>query len=64
MVLRAYILLGAVLKSVVDRLSYGQLPKVTFQSTVHEDNQGALILATLEEGRHTLRSKFYALRLH
>lgn len=35
-----------------------------FRATVHEDNMGALTLATLEEGRHTPRSKFYALKLH
>ena len=64
MALRAYIPLEAVLKSVVGGLGYGRTQQVTFQATVHEDNQGALILASLEEGRHTPRSKFYALRLH
>ena len=38
--------------------------QLTFKSTVHEDNQGALILAKLEPGRHTVGSKFYALWLH
>jgi hypothetical protein len=64
MALRAYIPLEAVLKSVVSGLGYGRTQQITFQATVHEDNQGALILANLEEGRHTPRSKFYALRLH
>jgi hypothetical protein len=32
---------------------------LTFKSTVHEDNQGALKLANLEPGRQTPRSKFY-----
>ena len=37
---------------------------LTFKATVHEDNLGALTLATLELGRHTPRSKFYTLRMH
>ena len=37
---------------------------LTFKATVHEDNLGALTLATLEPGRHTPRSKVYALRMH
>ena len=35
-----------------------------FKATVHEDNLGALTLGTLEPGRHTPRSKFYALQMH
>jgi hypothetical protein len=31
---------------------------------VHEDNQGVLNSATLEPGRQTPRSKFYAIRYH
>jgi hypothetical protein len=37
---------------------------LTFKTTIHEDNVGALTLAQLEPGCHTPRSKFYALRLH
>ena len=37
---------------------------VMFKATVHEDKMGALNLAKLEEGRHTPRSKFYALKLY
>ena len=37
---------------------------VSFITTIHENNQGALKLSTLEPGRHTPRSKFYALKLH
>jgi hypothetical protein len=33
-------------------------------TTVHEDNQGALRLAQMEPGRHTPRSKFYAIKHH
>jgi Zn-dependent protease with chaperone function len=35
-----------------------------FLTTVHEDNQGALRLAQMEPGRHTPRSKFYAIKHH
>jgi len=37
---------------------------MTFKTTVHEDNQGALKLGQMEPGRHTPRSKFYAIKLH
>jgi hypothetical protein len=36
----------------------------TFQTTVWEDNVGALTLANLEPGRITPRSKFYAIKMH
>jgi hypothetical protein len=64
MALRAAIPLIAVTKSVTAGLAYTRDRILTFKATVHEDNQGALILANLEPGRHTPRSKFYALRLH
>ena len=37
---------------------------VSFNATVHEDNQGALTLANLKPSPDTPRSKFYALKLH
>ena len=37
---------------------------LTFKTTVHEDNQGALKLAQMEPGRTTPRSKFYAIKYH
>ena len=64
MALRAAIPLLAVVSSVTKGLNYLKHQQLTFKATVHEDNQGALILANLEPGRHTVRSKFYALRLH
>ena len=64
MAMRAFIPLQAVVRSVISGLKYAKEEIVTFKATVHEDNQGALILSTLEPGRHTVRSKFYALRLH
>ena len=64
MSLRALIPLQAVVKSILSGLQFGRSEQITFKATVHEDNQGALTLANLEPGRHTVRSKFYALRLH
>ena len=64
MALRAAIPLLAVVESVVNGLQYKSKRILSFRATVHEDNQGALILATLEPGRHTPRSKFYAIKLH
>ena len=34
------------------------------KTVVHEDNQGCLKLASLEPGRMTPRSKFYAVKYH
>ena len=52
MALRAAIPLLAIVESVVNGLQYKSKRILTFRATVHEDNQGALILATLEPGRH------------
>ena len=62
--LQATIPLLTAVKSVVNGLQYKSKRILSFRATVHEDNQGALILATLEPGRHTPRSKFYAIKLH
>ena len=35
-----------------------------FRTTIWEDNIGALTLAQLEPGQHTIRSKFYDVRVH
>ena len=64
MALQAAIPLLAIVESVVNGLQYKSRRILSFQATVHKDNQGALILATLEPGRHTPRSKFYAIKLH
>ena len=50
--------------SIAKGLCFGGKRELAFQATAHEDNQGALKLANLEDGRNTPRSKFYALRLH
>jgi hypothetical protein len=41
----------------------GETPK-TFKTTVWEDNNGALKLATMEPGRTTLKSKAFGVRYH
>ena len=64
MALRAAIPLMAVSTSINKGLGLIKDKFLTFKATVHEDNLGALTLATLEPGRHTPRSKFYALKLH
>jgi hypothetical protein len=64
MALLAAIPLLDICVSVNEGLGITQDKLLTFRATVHEDNIGALTLAQLEPGRHTPRSKFYALRLH
>jgi len=64
MALRSVILLLAVIESVSGGLNYHKHKLLTFKATVHKDNKGALILANLEDGRFTPRSKFYAIKLH
>jgi hypothetical protein len=39
-------------------------PRISFKTTVHEDNAGALTLSNLEPSRITPRSKHYALKMH
>jgi hypothetical protein len=46
----------------VDGLS--EIESTTFNTTVCEDNIGALTLANLEQGHHTTRSKHYAIKMH
>jgi hypothetical protein len=65
MALRAAIPFMDVCKYVVSKfMDNGPGSCVTFKTTVHEDNQGALILGQLEPGRTTSHSKFYALKFH
>jgi len=42
----------------------GTEPLTTFQTSVWEDNSGALALAQMEPGRYTPRSKHYAVKYH
>ena len=64
MALRAAIPLMEVCKYIVKNFGVTRGTLVTFKATVHEDNMGALRLAGLEPGRHTPRSKFYAIKMH
>ena len=53
MALRAAIPLLDLIAEVAKGLRHTKLHLLTFKATVHKDNQGALILAQLEPGRHT-----------
>jgi hypothetical protein len=55
MALRAAITLIAVTKAEANGLVFTRDRILTFKATVHEDNQGAIILANLEPGCHTPR---------
>ena len=61
---RAAIPLLTVIDCATKGLNFTKRKKLTFVATIHEDNMGALILAKLEPGQHTPRSKFYAIKLH
>jgi hypothetical protein len=41
-----------------------QFETATFKTTLHKDNTGAMILAKMEPGRMTPRSKHYGVRYH
>ena len=64
MAMRSALPLLEVCKSVIKGFNVNNEKLMTFRTTVHEDNQGALKLAQMEPGRHTPRSKFYAIKLH
>ena len=64
MTLRSAIPLLAVIDSVTEGLHYHKHKLLTFKVTIHEANQGELILANLKTGCCTPQSKFYALKLH
>jgi hypothetical protein len=62
--LRAAIPLLEVIRYVIQSFDTTSQTVTRFLTTVHEDNQGALRLAQMEPGRHTPRSKFYAIKHH
>jgi len=64
MALRTAIPLLDVCKYVMKGFKVGNKSLVTFKTTVFEDNLGALRLASMEPGRNTPRSKFYANKMH
>ena len=53
-----------VIKSVADGFGIDQKCVTEFKVTIWEDNMGALTLANNEPGQHTIRSKFYDVRVH
>jgi hypothetical protein len=62
--LRAVIPLLTVIRYVISSFGPTKMSLLTFKTTVHEDNMGALRLANMEPGRTTPRSKFYAIKYH
>ena len=60
MALRSAIPFIGLTQAATSGLAYLNERILTFRAAAHEGNQGALKLATLEEGRTTPRSKFYA----
>ena len=53
-----------VIKSVSEGFDLNQDCLTDFKVTIWEDNMGALTLAQHKPGQHTVRSKFYDVRVH
>ena len=53
-----------VIKAVAKGFGIDESCVTEFRTTVWEDNMGALTLAQLDPGQHTVRSKFYDVRVH
>ncbi len=62
--LRHAIPLLEIIRYVTSSFCSTSMSVLTFKTTVHEDNLGALRLAQMEPGRNTPRSKFYAIKYH
>jgi hypothetical protein len=66
--MRDLIPLQHLLRAIIRGLGHHDIKKTTFhktlRTTVHEDNTGALKLATMEPGRMTPRSKHYGIKYH
>jgi hypothetical protein len=63
-VMREVLPFKALVESVAVVVGFDSVESTTFRTTVWEDNIGALTLANLEPGRHTPRSKHYAIKMH
>jgi hypothetical protein len=50
--------------AIANGISLSEYQLTTFRTTVWEDNAGALVLANMEPGRITPRSKHYAIKYH
>ena len=64
MVMRLVLPLRDLYKTIGSSLGLDSQVVTHFQTTVWEDNQGCLILANMEPGRQTPRSKHYAIKQH
>ena len=53
-----------VIRAVATGFGIDQETLTEFRVTIWEDNMGALTLAQHEPGQHTIRSKFYDVRVH
>ena len=62
--MREVIPLNELIKVLASALSLAPEHLTTFRTTVWEDNNGALSLATLDPGQHTPRSKHYDIKVH
>ena len=62
--MREVIPLNELIKAVADGLHLDSKSHTSFRTTVWEDNNGALSLATLDPGQHTPRSKHYDIKVH
>jgi Reverse transcriptase (RNA-dependent DNA polymerase)/GAG-pre-integrase domain len=62
--MREVIPLNELIKAVAAGLNLTEESLTSFRTTVWEDNNGALSLATLDPGQHTPRSKHYDIKVH
>jgi hypothetical protein len=56
--------LQTLIKVVAHAVGIDPASLTTFRTTVWEDNAGTIILAKMDPGRHTPRSKHYAVKMH
>jgi hypothetical protein len=62
--MREVLLFAYLVRAVATVVGFTNIESTTFNTTVWEDNISALTLANLEPGRHTPRSKHYAIKRH
>lgn len=62
--MREVLPLRALVKTIAKGLQLPEECLSTFNTTIWEDNMGALTLANLEPGQNTARSKFYDVKVH
>ena len=62
--MREVLPLRNLVKEVANALGINEMVQTTFKCTAHEDNAACQVLANLEPGRTTARSKFYDVKVH